>query len=144
MTTLNRTAKHGSMGLWMRPVYMEGFRNRSITAVVRLHDRTNLSDSRCMLPDVDVPVRFIKKLGNAAQGNAPELFPDDGTTVWRTDAIVKRICDLTADDFQGMAPDVYNPETVRYHLGLIDNTVLPSPEEVVTIWRFKHQPDATS
>src|SRR3989344_8976679 len=102
---LNRCAKYGMICLWVSAVYIEGFLNQTITAVVRLGDRTNPDDFKCIPAEVDIPVRFIKKPGDAARGVEPELFPDDGTTVRRTTAIVKQIGKLTEEDLGGTAPD---------------------------------------
>lgn len=138
--TLNRCAKYGEMGLWIRSVYKEGFLNQSIKAVIRPGDRSSFADYRHIKADIDIPVRFIKKPGEGAEGG--ELFPDDGTTVRRTGMLVKKIKELTAEDLHGMAPDSTTPELVRYHLATLYNTELPSPEDVVTIWQFEYRPKA--
>lgn len=138
--TLNRCARYGEMGLWIRPVYKEGFLNQIIKAVIRPGDRSDLKDYRHIPEGVDIPVRFIKKPGEGAAGG--ELFPDDGTTIRRIGMLVKKIKELTAEDLQGMAPDSTTPELVRYHLATLYNTELPSPEDVVTIWQFEYRPNA--
>lgn len=135
---LNRCSKYGMVGLWIRIAYLAGFQDQSITAVVRSGNRTNQDDFRCLPEGVDIPVRFIEKPGDASRNIEAELFPDDGTTVRRTLAIVKKIKDLTDEDLLGTTPDTANPELVRYHLACVNNTVLPSPEDMVTIWRFEY------
>ena len=122
---------------------MAGFQDKSITAVVRSGDRTNQDDFRCIPEGVDMPVRFIKKPGDASRNMEAELFPDDGTTIRRTSAIVKKIEDLTSEDLLGTTPDTATPELVRYHLACINNTTLPSFKDVVTIWRFEYCPKVT-
>lgn len=136
---LDRCSKYGMVGLWIRSAYMAGFQDKSITAVIRSGDRTNPDDFKCIPQGVEMPVRFIKKSGNAQAGLEALLFPDDGTTIVRTEAIVKVIKDLTKDDLHGTTPDTATPELVRYHLALINDTQLPGWEDVVTIWRFEYR-----
>lgn len=140
---LDRAGIYGDEGFWIRQVYYELFQKQSITAVVRLDDRSNPSDFRFIREGVAIPVRFIIKPGPPQKGIPGDLMPDDGTTIERTECIVKTIGDLTMDDLQGMAPDTATPELVRYHLATINNTALPSMDTVITIWRFKYLPKAT-
>jgi len=142
---LNRNIFFGNFGMWIRPLYMEGFQNKTITAVVRPGDRSTPSEpTGYWLPKgKDVAIRFIKKAGDPVKKVPPEFFPDEGITVHVTDCIVKKIRDLTPEDLRGMAPDTATPELVRYHLATIYNTPLPSLDDVVTIWRFKYRPNVT-
>lgn len=135
---LDRLATYGGKGFWIRAAYQEGFGNRTITAVVRPGDRSSPNDQRNNPPGEDLPVRFIRVPGDQQRSIAPELFPDDGTTVRVTDCIAKPIGKLTTDDLRGCAPDCATPELVRYHLGSVYNTLLPSSDEVVTIFRFEY------
>lgn len=139
---LDRCNVYGQVGLWIRAVYKEGFKNKTITAVVRAGDRTNPDDFKCIPEGVDMPVRFIKRPGDASRDINAELYPDDGTTIRRVGVIVKRIGDLTEEDLSGTTPDTATPELVRYHLAMINNTSLPPLDDVVTIWRLEYQPNA--
>lgn len=139
---LDRATVYDTPGLWIRAVYMEGFKNKSITAVVRIKDRTDPKNPNYIPPDQDIAVRFIEKPGNQAESRGPVFFPDDGTTVRRTASIVKTIGELTAEDLAGTAPDTATAELVRYHLATINDTPLPSFDTVVTIWRFEYAPNA--
>ncbi|GEM_PF-2580642 len=139
---LDRCNKYGDIGLWIRSVYLEGFKNRSITAVVRAGDRVSKPDFKTLVLGTDYPVRFIKKPGQGFQTPAV-LYPDDGATVRIVDCFAKKIDELTADDLRGTAPDTADAELVRYHLAIINNTELPSPEEMVTVWRFEYRPNST-
>ncbi len=145
MTPRDRATVYGTPGFWIRSVYMEGFQNQSITAVIRPGDRSTKEKApQTNLPlGVDLPVRFIKKSGNQKGNTGPDLFPDDGTTVCITECIVKKISELTEDDLRGMAPDTATPELVRYHLATIYDTPLPNMEDIVTIWRFEYVQNAT-
>jgi len=140
---LNRCSEYGTPALWIRAAYMEGFRNRSITAVVRVGDRTDPNDFKYVPADVDFPVRFIRKPGDVSRNIDAELFPDDGTTIRRTDCIMKKISELTDEDLANTTPDTATPELVRYHLACINNTPLPSLDDLVTIWRFEHRSNVT-
>ncbi len=135
---LDRCNTYRQLGLWIRAAYMTGFQNQSITAVVRDGDRVTPQDFKFLPEGIDLPVRFIRKTGDALRGLEAELYLDDGTTVRRTEVIVKPICELTAEDLRGTTP-----ELVRYHLALVNDTLLPSPESFVTIWRFVYCPKAT-
>lgn len=137
---LDRCNVHTDTGLWMRPAYMTGFQDQSITAVVRRRDRSDPSDVTYIPLGVDVPVRFLKQMGNRDGGIQPALFPDDGTTVCLTERIVKPIQELNGRDLAGGSPDVATAELVRYHIALVDNTLLPDWDEVVTVYHFEHQP----
>jgi hypothetical protein len=132
------------MGFWIRAMYMGGFQDQSITAVVRAGDRSNPEDFRCIPAGVDIPVRFIRKPGDASKNIEPELYSDDGTTVRLTGTVVERIRDLTPENLRGTTPDTATPELVQYHLAGINNTPLPSLEEWVTIWQFEYCPKAVS
>ena len=137
---LNRCPTHTDRGLWMRPVYREGFHR--FTAVVRRRDRSNPTDVTFIPLNEDMPVRFLEQMGRRDADIQPRLFSDDGTTVQVVERIVKKISDLTISDLMGGTPDIATPKLVRYHLALIDNTSLPDWDEVVTIYRLKHMPKA--
>lgn len=119
---------------------MLGFEDQTITAVVRAGDRTSPDDFRCLLGKGDLPVRFIKRPGNAGLGINAELYPDDGTTVKVVGHVVKRIGDITEEDLQGTTPDTATSELVRYHLALINDTPLLSNDDLVTIWKLAYCP----
>lgn len=138
---LDRLATYGGKGFWIRAEYREGFKNRTITAVIRPGDRSNPKDPRNNPRGVDLPVRFIRIPGEPSLGIDAQLFPDDGTTVRITGCIVKRIRELTTDDLRGTAPDTATPELVQKHLVTIYNTPLPSPDDIVTIFRFEYAPN---
>jgi hypothetical protein len=140
---LDRACVYGDEGFWIRQAYRELFQQQLITAVVRMGDRSNPSDFRHIRKGVPIPVRFIIKPGIPKKGIKGDLFPDDGTTIERTECIVKRIGELTLDDLQGTAPDTATSELVRYHLATINNSSLPSMDTVITIWRFTYLPKTT-
>lgn len=140
---LNRAGNYGDQGLWIRKVYREGFLNRTITAVVRPGDRSIPKTPGYFLPYTYLPVRFIRKPGESRVGVEGNLFPDDGTTVQVTGRIVKTIGELTQEDLRGTAPDTANPALVRYHLATVYDTELPGLDDIVTIWKFEHCPNAT-
>ena len=139
---LDRLAVYGGKGFWLRAAYMDGFGDKSITAVVRLGDRSDPANPRNNPIGEDLPVRFIRVPGNQEAGIEPKLFDDDGITVRVTASSARLIRDLTPDDLRGCAPDCTTPELVRYHLATINNTCLPSPNEAVTIFRFEYRPSA--
>lgn len=139
---LNRCPTHKDKGLWMRPVYWDGFKDASIRMVVRRRDRTNPADVTFIPPNTDMPVRFIKQAGRRDLEIQPELYPDDGTTVQVYDKVVKKIEDLTPEDLASGTPDVQTSELVRYHIALIDNTGLPPLDELVTLYFLRHMPKA--
>lgn len=139
---LNRAGTYGDQGFWIRQAYRRLFQKRMITRVVRLGDRSDPSHKNYIPPGVPLPVRFIRGRGDATVGATGNLLPDDGTTFIRTEAIVKRIGDLTEDDLRGTAPDTATPELVKYHLATINDTELPDDGTVVTIWCFEYAPDA--
>ncbi|MEK7108924.1 MAG: hypothetical protein AAB919_00615 [Patescibacteria group bacterium] len=139
---LDRCSKYGDPGLWIRSAYLEDFVFRGITAVVRAGDRISTPDFKTLQLGVDYPVRFIKKPGDGFDKPAV-LYPDDGTTVRITERFAKKIGALTAEDLAGCAPDQATSELVRYHLALVNNTELPLPDEMVTVWRFAYRPNAT-
>lgn len=141
--SLNRAGVYGDEALWIRVAYREIFANQSITAVIRLSDRSDPCHKNHIRAGVPLPVRFIKGRGVAEVGSIGNLEPDDGTSIERTGCIVKKICDLTEEDLRGTAPDTATPELVRYHLATINDTELPSWDTAVTIWRFKHLPKVT-
>jgi len=138
---LNRAGIYGDQGFWIRKVYREGFLHQSITAVIRPGDRSNPDNYTHISAEVEIPVRFINSPGVAMVGMPGNLLPDDGTTVMRTECLVKTIGTLTTEDLQGCAPDYATPELARYHLANTYNTELPSAEDILTIWRFKYLPN---
>ena len=140
---LDRGGVYGDPGFWVRQAYVEGIKNRTITAVVRLGDRSDPTHKNHIPAGVPLPIRFIAKPAAGELGKLGSLLPDDGTTFRRTDCIVKPIEDLTMQDLRGMAPDCANPELIRYHLAAIVDGPLPSWDTVVTVWRFEYLPDAT-
>lgn len=143
---LDRAFFYSERSLWIRQGYMEIVRDRSLTAVVRIGDRS-APDHKNHIPEGQpLPIRFIDRpwvaveVGSDRRG---DLLPDEGITFERTGVIVKRIEDLTAEDLRGTAPDTATAELVRYHLAGINNSPLPSWDTVVTIWRFKYLPNVT-
>lgn len=139
---LNRAPNYGDQGFWIRKGYMHLFHEQKITAVIRLGDRSDPGHKNYIPPGVALPVRFIAGPGPAVLGAPGNLLPDDGTTFVRTECIVKAIKDLTVDDLRDTAPDTATPELVRYHLAAINDTLIPSWDTVVTIWRFEYAPKA--
>lgn len=137
---LDRLATYGGKGFWIRAAYMEGFKDKSITAVVRPGDRSDPKDQRNNPLGEDLPVRFIDVPGDQSRGIPALLFRDDGTTVRVTECLVRQIRDLTSEDLRGTAPDTMTAELVRYHLATLYNTPLPSWDDFVTIFRFVHVP----
>ncbi len=140
---LDRCNVQTATGLWMRPAYMEGFRDKTITAVVRRRDRSDPKDPTYIPLNVDIPVRFIEKPGVRETNAQPKLYPDDGTTVRLTRHIVKQIGQLVLGDLVCGSLDIATAGLVRYHLSLIDNTPLLGWDEVVTVYHFEHRPKAT-
>lgn len=124
----------------MRPAYWEGFKRGLITTVVRRKDRSEPSAVDYIPLGLDIPVRFVEQIGRRDENIQPRLYPDDGTTVCLTERIVKPIQELNGRDLAGGSPDVATAELVRYHIALVDNTLLPDWDEVVTVYHFEHQP----
>lgn len=143
MLDRNVTQDVGGEGIWIRSVYMEGFKSKKITAIIRPGDRSDQSKHSWLPEGKPLFIRFIKRLGDRDKGIEAEFYPDDGTTVEVVDCIIKQICDLTEDDLSGTAPDTATPELVRYNLAIVYNTQLPSLDSIVTIWRFKYLPNIT-
>lgn len=142
MNNLDRGNKYaGDKALWMRKAYMEGFKNQSITTVVRPGDRSEEGHYSFIPKGVYIPVRFINTVGERVPGATSDLLPDDGTTVMVTDYIVKSIGDLTHEDLKGCPPDCATQELVRYHLALTYNEPLPKESDTVTLWRFEYRPN---
>lgn len=137
---LNRCTAQSDTGIWIRSAYKQGFENETITTVIRRGDRSDPNGPSFVPIGVDIPVRFIKQMGNRAANIQPVLYEDDGTTVRVTHRIVRPINLLTAEDLAGGSPDTATSELVRYHLAVIDNTILPKWEQIVTVYRFKHRP----
>lgn len=141
--SLNRAGVYGGEGFWIRKAYRGLFDAQSITAVVRLGDRSDPDHKNHIRAGVPLPVRFIKGRGPADVGMTGNLEPDDGTTFERTGCTVKTIGELTEVDLRCTAPDTATPELVRYHLATLNDTDLPDLDTVVTIWRFKYLPKVT-
>lgn len=140
---LDRCALYGDVGLWNRKSTMEGFRDQTITTVVRRGDRTDPNHLNHIPHGVPLPVRFIAGFGEPKVGVPGNLTPDEGITVERTECLAKPIKDLTEDDLRGAAPDVATPTLVRFHLAALSpvgKDELPDWDTVVTIWRFKYLP----
>ncbi len=136
---LDRATTYGDHALWFRAVYGPMIRERTMTAAPRRGDRTKDQTLPTYLPQgVPIPVRIIFRPGFQAASIAAVFEPDDGTTVVITDAVVKRIDELTDEDLKGCAPDCATPELLRWHLGLIDNRPPADYDEVVTIWRWHY------
>jgi len=135
---LDRCHCQTGVGLWNRPVYKELW--PTMTSVVRLGDRSDPNCPTHIPLDVDIPVRFIKEVGRREDNIQPVLYPDEGLTVRLTRRIVKPIKELAMEDLAGGAPDTVTPELVKIHLGLINNSELPSDETVVTVYHFEHRP----
>lgn len=135
---MDRCNKHTDTGLWNRSVYKENW--GTITTVVRLGDRSDPKCSTYIPLNVDVPVRFIKTMGRREDNVQPVLYPDDGITVRLCCRLVKPINELTSTDLAGGSPDIATPRLVQFHLGLINNTELPDPGTVVTVYHFEHRP----
>ena len=143
---LNRASLYSDRSLWIRQGYMEIVRNQSLTAVVRIMDRSNPEHKNHIPLGRSLPIRFIDKpwvSASVGSDRCGDLYPDEGITFERTGVIVKEIKDLTVDDLRGTAPDTATAELVRYHLASINNSPLPSWDTVVTIWRFKYLPNVT-
>lgn len=148
---LDRGAYYSGASLWNRQAYIGLFREKKITAVVRMRDRSDPGHKNHIPSGVPLAIRFIKDPSVSTPAPTPErpddrlgdLFPDEGITFERTECIVKQIQYLTMDDLRGCSPDTGTPELVRYHLALVNNTELPSWDTVVTIWKFKYLPNVT-
>jgi len=147
----NELGSAGALGFWTRKVYLTGFADGSITAVIRPGDRSGRT-TRGWLPEkTDVAVRFIDVQGHTPPGVNqddprwvnPTFLPDDGTTIRITECLIKTIGELTEEDLRGCSPDCATPELVRYHLGVVYNMELPDVDQVITIRRFEHRPKVT-
>ncbi len=141
---LDRAPEYTDKGFWVRQVYLLQFLAQTITAVIRLGDRSDPGHKNFIPADEPLPVRFVAKPGPPISGGRGNLLPDDGTTFKRTECIVKRIGELTKEDLLGMAPDTANQELVQYHLATVNDIPLPDLNTVVTIWRFEYCPKATA
>jgi hypothetical protein len=136
--SVGRADEYGTLGFWERPVNIPGFRNQTITAVPKRGDRLDSADPRHNPGGVPLAVRFIRVPGFQAKGVPPELYPDEGITIERTEGFAKPIGEITEEDLFGMPPVAATREQLRFYLALIDNTEPPGDDVVVTIWRFKY------
>lgn len=139
---LDRCNKHTDMGLWMKPCTMEMFHKGTLRVVARSGDRSDPSDTRHIPLNTDIPVRFLKQLGNRDLNIQPILYPDDGTTVRRVDGYFGSISDLWAYDLAHATPDMATPELLRWYLSNLDNQPLYGLDHVISVYYIESRPKA--
>ncbi len=145
MGRLNRASNYGDQGFWVRQEHMPYFQDKSISAVIRLGDRSDPGHKNYIAPGVPQPVRYINAPGPAVMGAPGDLLEDDGTTFERTECIVKTFGELTNEDLVGLTPDCQTVEDARRHIAEINKMAeLPGDDVKVTIWRFRFLPNAVA
>ena len=122
-----------------RRIYKNLLENETLITVFRPGVR-DCKKFRGYCPMNIVNARVIDQVGLDRAKVAPEFLKKPVKKIQIEEIFAKKIGDLTKEDFVGSSPDVYDKQSLVYHLGLIYNLDITSlsPEEMVTIIRFSY------
>lgn len=123
-----------------RKPYRELLLSGGITTVFRPGKRLP-GDTRGYRPGQLVTARVIDRPGLDWKFTPPEFVPDIAHCIRISDVYSKDIDSMDRNDFVGSSPDVFDSQSLRYHLGLIYNMDIDSLKEV-TVIKFTHGADA--
>jgi len=125
-----------------RQVYLDLLQAHKITTIFRPGQRTNDHPKSYHKGEV-VTLRVVERVG-ADWAHVPgELRSDIGLRVEITDVVCKPLGLMHTNDFEGSSPDVYDQQSLKYHLGALYN--LPpselTSEAMVTRTTFRYLKD---
>jgi len=109
-----------------RKIYMRLVQTRQVTTIFR-PGRRLCNDPKGYCKGEIVTLRVVEKVG-ADWANVPgELRDDVGEEVQILDVISKPLGLLSKEDFSGSTPDVFDHQSLMYHIGALYNL---SPDEL--------------
>ncbi len=109
-----------------RKIYTDLVKERKVTTIFR-PGRRLCGDPKGYCKGEIVTIRIVERVG-ADWAHVPgELRDDVGERVEILDVVCMPLGSLTSTDFDGATPDIYDQESLRYHLGALYNL---SPDEI--------------
>lgn len=146
-----RTNNHiyGESALWVKGVESEMAKERSLTVILRLGDRSDrLQTPKQWLPLFErVPLyTLILGTGNQDLGIDPDFEPDNGTTVQVVRRTVTRLGDITDADLlfrKGSAVPLCAVDILDYLAQELAPGKIFDPSMVMTLYWIEYLPDET-
>jgi shikimate dehydrogenase len=122
-----------------RKIYWQLLEKEKITTVFRPGKRLSGMPKAYMLDQI-VYAKVIDNIGADWAGVPPLFVSDLSKTIQIKSIKAKRIGDLELDDFRGSSPDVFNADSLRFHLGAIYNLYESElrDEAWVTVIKFEY------
>ncbi|MFA6995435.1 MAG: hypothetical protein WC249_03460 [Patescibacteria group bacterium] len=117
---MNKRFKLPSDDMAFRKIYKELLEKEILTTVFRPGVRV-CNDFRGYCSKDVVNARVISQLGLDRAEIAPQFLASPVKKIQIEEIFSKNLGSLTADDFIGSSPDVYDKQSLIYHLGLIYN-----------------------
>ena len=109
-----------------RKIYTPLVKARTVTTIFR-PGRRLCKDPKGYCKGETVTLRIVEKVG-ADWANVPGQLRDDvGERVEILDVVCVPLGSLSSADFSGSTPDVFDQQSLRYHLGTLYNL---SPDEL--------------
>jgi len=125
--------------IWFRKIYVDLLKDQHITTIFRPGARAcNTKKGFCS--GETLKIKVLDKVGADWADLSGETLPDFEMLVQVVDTKICTIGSLISDDFVGSSPDVFNIESLTYHLGAIYN-LTPSEvnnDTVITKTIFKY------
>lgn len=122
-----------------RKIYRELLEEKKITTIFRPEKRL-CEDFRGYCEKQEVYIRLLDRVGADWAGVAPKFVDGFEMKVVIKTVEVKKISELTQGDFSGSSPDIFDAESLKYHLGVVYN-LDPSQlsgETVITRTTFEY------
>lgn len=101
-----------------RKIYTQLVVEEKVTTVFR-PERRLCGDFRGYCKDQIVKIRIIDKVGTDWASVRPKFIPKISKKVRILKTEIKKIKLFVKKDFEGSSPDVYDKQSLKYHLGLI-------------------------
>lgn len=123
----------------IRKIYWPLLKTEKLTTVFRPGKRLE-GDERGYRKGQIVDARVIDYIGADWAGVPPEFAPQLSKKIIIESVEAKKIGELSAQDFIGSSPDIFNQQSLIYHLGVVYN-LFPedlNPNSLVTIINFKY------
>lgn len=103
-----------------RKIYAELVQSHQVTTIFRPGQRL-CHDPKGYCKGEIVTLRVVKQVGADWAGVPGELYDDIGEKVKILNVSCKPLGSLTSSDFAGSTPDVYDRQSLKYHLGALYN-----------------------
>lgn len=106
--------------IWFRKIYLNLIQDRKVTTIFRPHKRL-CDDHKGFCDGESLKIKIVDKVGADWANVIGQTLPDFEQEVQVTGIVAVPLGSLTAKDFNGSTPDVFDKQSLIYHLGLLYN-----------------------